>query len=163
MGAEPVTKRVKVTQQVTTQQSGEQAPGAVTPLVAITANGRPIEKVNKVDNVLSVIPVERLLEYVVKNVPAEVILSAVEAGSNPASKSVALGQIDLGQHYLGQLSRKELMQYKKDQAVKLYMSKNVTQQQAGQAFGISGITVSKELKKKRDEYRNRAGLIRRPG
>lgn len=147
MGAEPVTKRVKATQQLKTQ-----IPGAVTPLVAITANGRPIEKVNKVDNVLSVIPVERLLEYVVKNVPAEVILSAVEAGSNPASKTVALGQ----------LSRKELMQYKKDQAVKLYMSKNVTQQQAGKVFGISGITVSKELKKKRDDYRNRAGLIRHP-
>lgn len=130
-------------QQVKAQVPG---PGAVTPLIAITANGRPIETVNKVDNVLSVIPVERLLEYVVKNVPAEVILSALEA-------------IDQG----AQLSRKELMQYKKEQAVKLYMRKNVTQQQAGQAFGITGSTVGRELKKKRDDYRNRTGFIRHPG
>ena len=79
MGARDVGAQVKVTQ--------------VTHLVAITANGRPIETVNKVDEVLSVIPVGRLLEYVVKNVPTEAILTAVgknlavlEAGNKTIQK-----------------------------------------------------------------------------
>lgn len=146
-------------------------------VVVIAGNNRP-GTFNKVDDVLKAIPAERLLEYVVKNVPTEDILTALEADNpwkntawnssntrNSNSPNLAPStQKNLGtQPDLGKMSYKELMQYKKDQAVKLYMTApGMTLEKAGQAFGLAGATVGRELKRKRDEYR-RAWLIRHPG
>lgn len=149
-------------------------------LVVITGNHRP-GTVNKVDDVLKAIPKARLLEYIVKNVPTEDILTALEAGnpwgpnagnSPKADQGPQQGQVtqpkpleqkDLEQPDPEKMGRKELLQYKKDQAVKLYMTApGMTLEKAGEAFGLSASTVGRELKRKRDEYR-RAWLIRHPG